>query len=62
MKAIQFVEKGKAALADVSIGTIPPGHALIRVKAAGLCHPDIEALHARYGAGAFPLSPGHECA
>jgi threonine dehydrogenase-like Zn-dependent dehydrogenase len=62
MKAIQFVEKGKAALADVRLGSVPPGHALIRVKAAGLCHTDIDVLHARYGAGAFPLIPGHEFA
>lgn len=62
MKAIQFVEKGKAVLADIPVGAIPPGHALIRVKAAGLCHTDIDVLHARYGAGAFPLVPGHEFA
>lgn len=62
MKAIQFVEKGVARLADLPIASIPPGHALIRVKAAGLCHTDIDVLHARYGAGAFPLVPGHEFA
>lgn len=60
MKAIQFLEKGKAALADIAIGDLPPGHALVRVKAAGLCHTDIDVLHARYGTGAFPLVPGHE--
>lgn len=60
MKAIQFVEKGKATIGDIPVGTLPPGHALVRVKAAGLCHTDIDVLHARYGAGAFPLVPGHE--
>lgn len=62
MKAIQFVERGKAIFGDAPIGSIPLGHALIRVKAAGLCHTDIDVLHARYGAGAFPLIPGHEFA
>lgn len=62
MKAIQFIEKGKAALADIPIGDLPPGHARLHVKAAGLCHTDIDVLHARYGAGAFPLVPGHEYA
>ncbi|HTO31019.1 MAG TPA: zinc-dependent alcohol dehydrogenase family protein [Pararhizobium sp.] len=62
MKAIQFVEKGKATIGEVPVGALPPGHALIRVKAAGLCHTDIDVLHARYGAGAFPLVPGHEFA
>lgn len=62
MRAIHFTGKGSATLADLSIGAIPPGHALIRVKASGLCHTDIDVLHARYGDGAFPLVPGHEYA
>lgn len=62
MKAIQFTAKGEARLADLAIGDLPPCHALVRVKAAGLCHTDIDVLHARYGDGAFPLVPGHEYA
>lgn len=62
MKAIQFTGKGEARLAELPIGDLPPGHALVRVKAAGLCHTDIDVLHARYGDGAFPLVPGHEYA
>ncbi|MEW9612558.1 zinc-dependent alcohol dehydrogenase family protein [Shinella sp. S4-D37] len=62
MKAIQFTAKGEARLADLAIGDLPAGHALIRVKASGLCHTDIDVLHARYGDGAFPLVPGHEYA
>lgn len=62
MKAIQFTGKGEARLADLAIDSPPPGHALVRVKAAGLCHTDIDVLHARYGDGAFPLVPGHEYA
>lgn len=62
MKAIQFTGKGEARLTDLSIGAIPPGHALVKVRASGLCHTDIDVLHARYGDGAFPLVPGHEYA
>ena len=62
MKAIQFTGKGEARLADLAIGELPPGHALVKVKASGLCHTDIDVLHARYGDGAFPLVPGHEYA
>src|SRR5690606_6888947 len=59
MRAIHFTGKGSAILADLSIGAIPPGHALIRVKASGLCHTGIDVLHARYGDGAFPRVPAH---
>jgi D-altritol 5-dehydrogenase len=62
MKAIHFTGKGEASLADLPIGDLPPGHALVKVRASGLCHTDIDVLHARYGDGAFPLVPGHEFA
>ncbi|MQT15116.1 zinc-dependent alcohol dehydrogenase family protein [Segnochrobactrum spirostomi] len=62
MQAIQFTGKGEATLAHLSIGPVPSGHALLRVKASGLCHTDIDVLHARYGEGAFPVIPGHEYA
>lgn len=62
MKAIQFTGKGEARLAELAVGALPPGHALVRVMASGLCHTDIDVLHARYGDGAFPLVPGHEFA
>lgn len=62
MRAIQFIAKGEARLANLTIDDIPAGHALVKVKASGLCHTDIDVLHARYGDGAFPLVPGHEYA
>ncbi|UPA26915.1 alcohol dehydrogenase catalytic domain-containing protein [Shinella oryzae] len=62
MRAIQFIAKGQARLANLTIDDIPAGHALVKVKASGLCHTDIDVLHARYGDGAFPLVPGHEYA
>lgn len=62
MQAIQFTARGVAASADLPLPEIPPGHALVRVKASGLCHTDIDVLHGRYGEGRFPLVPGHEYA
>ena len=62
MKAIRFTAAGVAGMAELEMPTIKPGHALVRVRAAGLCHTDIEVLHGRYSEGAFPLVPGHEYA
>lgn len=62
MKAIYFTGHGIAALAQRPDPELKPGHALIEVKASGLCHTDIDVLHGRYGSSAFPLIPGHEYA
>jgi len=62
MKAIRFTAAGVAGMAELDLPKVKPGHALVRVRAAGLCHTDIEVLHGRYGEGAFPLVPGHEYA
>ncbi len=39
MQAIQFKGKGEATLAHLSIGAVPPGHALLRVRASGCVTP-----------------------
>lgn len=62
MKAIQFKARGVAEVAEVDLDRVPPGHALVRVRASGLCHTDIEILAGNYGSDAFPLVPGHEFA
>ena len=62
MKAIYFTGHGEAGLADLPEPALQPVHALIDVKASGLCHTDIDVLHGRYGVSAFPLVPGHEYA
>ncbi|PZM14531.1 zinc-dependent alcohol dehydrogenase family protein [Rhizobium tubonense] len=62
MQAICFTEKGVATCEDVPRPELVPGHVLVRVRAAGLCHTDIDVLHGRYGEGRFPLVPGHEYA
>ncbi|KAG8161493.1 hypothetical protein KVR01_008480 [Diaporthe batatas] len=65
MKAYRFLgaEEGMA-LHEVPVPTPGPGHALIQVKAAGLCHSDTHVLH---GGGAawmckLPITLGHEIA
>ncbi len=62
MKGIYFTGHGVAELAELPDPKLKPGHALIDVKASGLCHTDIDVLHGRYGSSAFPLIPGHEYA
>ena len=60
MRAINFTGMGVAATADLPMPELAPGHALIRVKASGLCHTDIDVLYGRYGEGHYPVVPGHE--
>ena len=62
MKAVRFAAAGVAGMAELETPKVRSGHALVRVRSAGLCHTDIEVLHGRYGEGAFPLIPGHEYA
>ncbi len=47
MQAICFTEKGVAVSKDLRQPELLPGHALVRVRAAGLCHADIDVLHVR---------------
>ncbi|ANK94004.1 MULTISPECIES: zinc-dependent alcohol dehydrogenase family protein [Rhizobium] len=62
MEAICYTEKGVAVTKALPLPELRPGHALVRVRAAGLCHTDIDVLHGRYGEGRFPLVPCHEFA
>lgn len=62
MKAVNYPAAGQVVLSDMPDPTPGPGEAVIAVKASGLCHTDIDVLHARYGPGAFPVVPGHEYA
>lgn len=60
MKAVIYPAKGEVALRDLPAPEPARDAALIRVRSSGICHTDIDVLHARYGSGAFPLVPGHE--
>ncbi len=60
MKALYFPAKDK-----VLIGALPDpipgeGDVVVRVRASGLCHTDLDVMHANYGPSAFPVVPGHE--
>lgn len=62
MKAVLYPAAGEVTLADLPDPAPGPGEAVVAVRASGLCHTDIDVLHARYGPGAFPVVPGHEFA
>ncbi len=62
MKAINYPSKGNVAFVDLPDPRPAAGEVLIRVQASGICHTDIDVMHARYGDGAFPVVPGHEYA
>lgn len=62
LEAINYTSMGVAAIAELPMPELEPGHALVRVKASGLCHTDIDVLYGRYGEGHYPVVPGHEYA
>lgn len=62
MKAVTYPAKGEVAFRDLPDPEPAAGEVLIRVRSSGICHTDIDVLHARYGSGAFPVVPGHEYA
>jgi alcohol dehydrogenase len=53
------LEDGRVEVRDVPIPERPPGHALIRMLAAGICNTDLELQRGYYG---FKGTPGHEFA
>lgn len=62
MKAVWFPSPN-----DVKVGTLPVPDlgredVLVRVKASGICHTDIEVMRGNYGTSTFPIVPGHEFA
>ena len=62
MQAIVYTGLGVITHGQLDTPEPAPGEVLIRVKASGVCHTDIDVLHGRYGPSAFPLVPGHEYA
>lgn len=62
MKAVCYPAAGRVELAELPDPEPGAGEVLVAVKASGICHTDIDVLHARYGPGAFPVVPGHEYA
>jgi alcohol dehydrogenase len=51
------LEGGKVAVREVPVPSRPPGFALLRLLAAGICNTDLELQRGYYG---FSGTPGHE--
>lgn len=62
MDAITYEALGKTQYGSIADPEPADEEVIIRVKASGICHTDIDILHGRYGSSAFPLVPGHEYA
>ena len=63
MKAIRLVEVGRPLeMQEVPLPAPGPGEALIRVRAAGICHSDAHYRAGTSPAGPLPLTLGHEIA
>ncbi|MGI9333185.1 MAG: alcohol dehydrogenase catalytic domain-containing protein, partial [Gammaproteobacteria bacterium] len=62
MDAVVYTEKGTVQHAQIAEPEAGPGEVIVRMKASGMCHTDLDILHGRYGTGTFPLVPGHEYA
>lgn len=62
MKAVLFPAPNEVTVGDVTEPEVSPGEVLVRVKASGICHTDIEVMRGNYGTSTYPLVPGHEFA
>lgn len=62
MKAITYEALGKVRSSRINDPAPAADELLIRVRASGICHTDIDVLHGRYGTPAFPMVAGHEYA
>ncbi|HCQ66200.1 MAG TPA: zinc-binding dehydrogenase [Rhodobacteraceae bacterium] len=62
MKAINFPKKDAVEVATLANPTAGVGEVVVRVRASGLCHTDLDVMHANYGTSAYPVVPGHEYA
>ncbi|MBO0773323.1 MAG: zinc-binding dehydrogenase, partial [Actinobacteria bacterium] len=63
MHALVFSAPGKAEVTDAQCPAPGPGEVLIRSRAVGICHSDLELLAGRYIIPIrYPITPGHEWA
>ena len=61
MKAVQFQDVGRLALADVDRPSVKADEVLVTLRAVGICHSDFELLEGRYIIPFdYPIIPGHE--
>jgi alcohol dehydrogenase len=52
-----FIDSKQVSTRQVEVPRPPPGHALIQMRVAGICHTDVELQRGYYG---FSGIPGHE--
>lgn len=62
MQALIYDALEQFSTREIGRPTPSAGEVLIRTRASGVCHTDIDILHGRYGSSTFPLVPGHEYA
>lgn len=62
MKALYFPRVNEVEVGQFCEPEVCKGEVLVRIRASGLCHTDIDVMRANYGASAFPVIPGHEFA
>ncbi|MDR0344314.1 MAG: zinc-binding dehydrogenase [Nocardiopsaceae bacterium] len=63
MRALVFSAPGKAEVAEAQCPAPGPGEVLVRSRAVGICHSDLELLAGRYIIPIrYPITPGHEWA
>jgi len=61
MKAVRYHGPGQPLrLEDVPTPALKPGHVLIRVTAAGICHTELHFLSGLLDLGVAPITLGHE--
>ncbi|MCY3879807.1 MAG: alcohol dehydrogenase catalytic domain-containing protein [Rhodobacteraceae bacterium] len=62
MKAVIFPARDQVKTADLHHPEPRSREVVVRVRASGLCHTDIDVMQGDYGRSAFPVVPGHEFA
>src|SRR3954454_2027909 len=63
MKAVQFEDVDKLALAEIDTPSIKADEVLVTLRSVGICHSDFELLEGRYIIPFdYPIIPGHEWA
>ena len=60
MRQVTLMEPGKFVLGTGEQPTVPPGHALVRVKRIGVCGTDLHAFAGRQPFFTYPRILGHE--